>query len=38
MTPVEELRQYAGRIYDSRVVDALVTVIAKSSETSHIAA
>lgn len=35
---VEELRQYAGRIYDSRVVDALVTVIAQSSETSHIAA
>ena len=29
---VEELRQYAGRIYDSRVVDALVTVIAQSSE------
>ena len=35
---VEELRQYAGRIYDSRVVDALVSVIAQSSETAHIAA
>ena len=36
---VEELRQYAGRIYDTRVVDALVEVIASaSSDTAAVAA
>jgi HD domain len=31
---VDELRQYAGRIYDADVVDALVDVISKPGETS----
>jgi hypothetical protein len=35
---VEELRQYAGRIYDTRVVDALVAVIASSSSNTAVAA